>query len=250
MTLTDEGANRTGSGEVQELKRGFTKHPYAKIILAEKKQKIMDGSIRIYTDTRLCFNSGAVDKFGLKNGDRVGLMYDRHNDIWDMPVLIVSIISRDKAPSKSTIHAKGAPRSISRTLSGESAGRWLSTGISSAVRQWDLPIIYKRKLEILDYVDSLLIYIDVSGESSVRDTARLSLVKKNKQRKELMIEKLSYTIGGGGGSGSKSHVFKTTASMKAALRKVARLEGKSVNKVIINALQWYIDKYHSDLDLI
>ena len=129
---------------IQLLKNGITKPPYARIKSFNRRYRRKDGSWATKkTSIELCFNIGAIKQCGLVKGDRVDLLYERHNKTWGMPILIVR---------------KGGTQ---RKLSGPLGGQWLCVAIGAAVKQWDLPLVVKRRLEILDYIDGDL-FVDIT----------------------------------------------------------------------------------------
>jgi hypothetical protein len=205
---------------IQKLKNEVTKPAYARLSSAPRKYKRRDGSISVrHTSVDLCFNIGAVRMCSLAQGDMVDLYYDRYNEEWERSLLIVK---KDGTQRKLTGSASKA--------------NWLTIAIGSAVKQWELPLLLGRHLDILDYIDGDII-IDITDKNTeVRAT------KEKRRKREKLIARMAFSIGD-----ERGYVFRTTQALKDMMQIAANREDRAVNKIIIELLEGYLEEYHDDL---
>jgi len=202
---------------ILKMRDGITKPPYARLKIFNRRYRRKDGS---WADRKnsveLCFNIGAIRQYDLIKGEKVDLLYERYNETWRMPILIVR---------------RGGSQ---RKFSGPLDGTWITVAIGAAVKQWDLPLVPKRKLEIVDYVGGD-IFIDIT------DVGRTKLLQKEERKR--LTEKLSFTSGNG-----RSTTFKVTKTLKDKVRMASRRENdRPMNQIIINALEKYLEENHPDI---
>jgi len=204
------------------LRDGITKEPFVRIKSFSRRRRNKDGSWNERkASIELWFNAGAVRHCRLVKGERVDLLYNRYDEIWQRPVLIIK---------------KGGSQ---RKLSGPASEIWLTVAIGAAAKQWGFPLLLKRRLDILDYIDNTgEIYIDVTDVGGFK---RLDNEKKRK-KKEKLTETLAYAVGKGNG-----YVFKTTKSLRERMRIASKREDRAVNRIIIDALEIYLEENHDDL---
>ncbi len=205
----------------QKMREGITKEPFVRFKSSTRRRRDKDGSwIGRRSNIELWFNVGTVRHCRLVKGERVDLLYDRYNEIWQRPILIIK-----KSGSQ-------------RKLSGPTSGVWLHIGIGAAVKQWGLPLLLGRRLDVLDYIHSTgEIYIDISDVEGFK-----RLHEEKKKKKEKLTEQMAYAIGKDNG-----YVFKTTKTMREKMKIASKREDRPVNQIIINALEIYLEENHNDL---
>lgn len=209
---------------MQRMKEGITKPAYARLRSTNRRFKKKDGSWgRRNTSVDLCFNVGAMKLCNLKRGDRVDVFYVRYDEDWDRPILIV--------------RKGGSQRRLTGTIK---AANWLTIAIGCAVKQWDIPLIVGRHLDILDYIDGDII-IDITDKN-----AELHAVKEKKKKMERSRERLTAQMGYAVGKGN-GYVFKSTQSLRDMMKIASKREDRSVNRIIIEALENYLEENHDDL---
>lgn len=202
---------------ILEMMDGITKPPYARIKVFNRRYRRKDGS---WADRKnsieLCFNIGAIRQCNLVKGERADLFYERYNETWKMPILIVR---KD---------------GTQRKFSGPRDGTWITLAIGAAVKQWDLPLVPKRRLEIIDYIDGDIL-IDIT------DSGRTKWLRKEERRR--LVEKLSFT-----NSDGRSTTFKVTKILRDRIKIASRRENdRPMNQIIINALEKYLEENHPDI---
>jgi len=206
--------------EVQKMVEGIIKPAYARLRSAQRKYKKKDGSLGYrHTSVDLCFNVGAIRLCNLKRGDRVDLFYERYNKEWERPILIVK--------------KGGTQRRLTGTIR---AANWLSIAVGTAVKQWDLPLVTGRHLDILDYIDGDIL-IDVTDKN-----ADIHIIKEKRKKKERLAAQMAYAIGKDNG-----YVFKSTISLRNKMKIASKREDRAVNRIIIDALEKYLEENHDDL---
>ncbi len=113
--------------------------PYARISITRRNDGVERHNIRLWLSV------GASIKYNLKDKERVDLIWERKNKVWDCPILIIK--------------RGGTQRSLS-TMGREKSA--FSVQIKMLVKQYDIPLL-PYPLPILDYVDGE-IWIDFSGK--------------------------------------------------------------------------------------
>lgn len=190
---------------------GLTKAPCVRIREVTRRRTTSSGAnvLRV-SALELNFNVGAIKLCGLVKGTKVDIYYERHNKIWDRPVLIIK---------------KGGTQ---RVLSGPIIPYYMSVSITAAIKEWDIPVPLRRKLEILDYCDGE-IYIDITdvGGEEIRQ----------EKKRALLNARLTYTNGAG-----SSRVFKVTQQLKDRVKAAAVSQNKPMNQIIVAALERYLDE--------
>ena len=120
--------------------------PFARISAYKKTPDPKTG--KEYNVTRLLFNVGASKMFNLVAGERVDLFWDKHNELWQRPVLIV--------------RRGGKQRTMSADKrNGKSFGSFFLC-MGMLVKQYSIPLI-RHPLSILDYIDNE-IWVDFGEE--------------------------------------------------------------------------------------
>ncbi len=204
----------------QKLKNEVTRPAYVRLSSTHRRYKKKDGSYSVRnTSVDLCLNVGVIRMCSLKQGDMVDLFYERYNKEWERPILIIK--------------KNGTQRKLTGTIR---KANWLTIAVGMAVKQWDIPLILGRHLDVLDYVDGDII-IDITDKN-----AELHAAKEKIKKKERLTTVMAYAIGKGNG-----YVFKSTQSMKDKMKEVSRREDRAVNRIIIDALEAYLEEHHDDL---
>ena len=205
---------------IQTLKEGITRPAYARLRSTHRRFKKKDGSWGTRnTSVDLCFNAGAIKQCGLVQGDRVDLLYERYSKDWERPILIV--------------RNGGSQRKLSGTLT---AANWLTVAVGAAVKQWDLPLILGKRLDILDCIDGDII-IDITDKN-----AELKVIQEKIRKSEKLTAQMAYSAGKENG-----YSFKSTQSLKDKMKIASKREDRAVNRIIIDALEQYLEENHSDL---
>ena len=203
------------------LRPGITTKPYARLRSTNRRYKKPDGSYgHRNTSVDLCFNSGAMREYSLQRGAMVDILYERYNTEWKMPILIV--------------RKGGSQRKLTGTIHQTN---YLTVGIGAAVKQFDLPLLLGKRLDIVDFIDGDL-YIDITNASGALSLEEEQAEKK--KRKEVMKRMLSYTTG----ERSSGHTFRASTTLRNRVIAAAKREGKPANQLIINALEIYLEENH------
>jgi len=200
---------------IQTLREGITRPSYVRLRSFNRQYKKKDGSWgRRNTSVDLCFNIGAIRRCHLVSGDRVDLLYERYNTEWERPILIIR---------------KGGTQ---RKLTGLTKdAKWISIGVGAAVKQWDLPLVVGRPLEIIDYIDND-IFIDITDVSGIR--------RRERERREQLKARLTYTDNG------RSTTFRATQGLRDRIKAIAAREKIPANQIIIAALERYLEENYPD----
>jgi len=190
---------------------GFTKNPYVRVREVTRRRTTPAGTkVMRIAALEMSFNVGAIKQCKLVKGTRVDIYYDRYNEIWERPILIIK---------------KGGTQ---RVLSGPTTPYFMSVSITAAVREWGIPIPLRRHLEILDYCDGE-IYIDITdaGGEEIRE----------EKKRERLNARLTYTNGKG-----SSRAFKVTRQLKDRVKAASINQDKPMNQIIVAALERYLDE--------
>jgi len=199
----------------QEMKNkmigGLTKTPCARVREVIKRRTTPAGTKKTRVAAlEMSFNVGAIKQCNLVKGTKVDIYYDRYNKIWNRPVLIIK---------------KGGTQ---RVLSGPIIPYFMSVSITAAVKEFDIPVPLRRRLEILDYCDGE-IYIDITdaGGEEIRE----------EKKRERLNARLTYTNGKG-----SSRAFKVTRQLKDRVKAASINQDKPMNQIIVAALERYLDE--------
>ena len=195
----------------QKMIGEYTKDPYVRVREVIRRRTTPAGTKKMRVAAlELSFNVGAIKQCELVKGSKVDLYYDRYNEIWERPVLIIK---------------KGGTQ---RILSGPIIPYFMSVSITAAVKEWSILVPLNRHLEILDYCDGE-IYIDITdaGGEEIREA----------KKRERLTARLTYTNGKG-----SSRAFKVTQRLKDRVKAAAVLQDRPMNQIIVAALERYLDE--------
>lgn len=182
--------------------------PYARLLTAPLKH--FKGTRGLGISIKLQFSLGAIREYKLKHGERVDIIWERYNEVWDCPVLIIKrcgtqrILYGNRGPGLS-------PTSMRITM-------------GTLVLQFHIPLL-QHKLPILDYIDGE-IWIDFGPEKSKQ-------VKKIK--KEIAAERFNLYFGS-----VDSQTVRWGDAYKKAIAAIAKSEDVSFNALILRIIDRYI----------
>ena len=159
---------------------------------------------------KLIFNTTASKMYQFKPKDRVNLYWNRHDETWERPVLIVK--------------KNGSQRAVSLYLSGKDRNPSFSIAVSRIIRQFDIPL-HPFPLPILDFVDGE-IWIDFQGDMEERTPQRKYWLQKYGKRTKLWFS-LSKHL---------QMDMRTNKEFYAMVKKMAESEGTSVSALILSML--------------
>lgn len=159
---------------------------------------------------KLIFNTTASKLYQFKPKDRVNLYWNRHDETWERPVLIVK--------------KNGSQRAVSLYLSGKDRNPSFSIAVSRIIRQFDIPL-HPFPLPILDFVDGE-IWIDFQGNMEESTPQH-----KYWQQKYGKKTKLWFSL-----SKHLQMDMRTTKEFYSVVKMMAELEGSSVSALILSLL--------------
>ena len=165
--------------------------------------------------TLLRFSLGAIRAYHLKKGELVDIIWDRHSDIWDCPVMII----KREGTQRRMFGNKGFAPATS-----------MKVAIGTAVVQFDIPLPETR-LPILDYVDGE-IWVDFS----------ISSEPEPKRRGEIKSEHLSIDFG----SEDRAAV-RWGKEYKRVIKSIAEREGITLNTLIIREMDRFIEDRYPEI---
>jgi hypothetical protein len=162
--------------------------------------------------TLLRFSLGAIRSYHLKRGERVDIIWDRHSEIWDCPVMIIK---------------RGGTQRLMSGNKGFAPATSMKVAIGTAVNQFDIPLPETR-LPILDYVNGE-IWVDFSIGSE----------PEPKQKGEVKSERLSIDFGS-----ADRIAVRWGKEYKRVIKSIAEQEGITLNTLIIREMDRFIeDRY-------
>lgn len=165
----------------------------------------------------LHFSLGAIREFGLKHGERVDILWDRHNEVWEKSVMIV--------------RRNGSQRSLTGNFGHSKPPSSMKLAIGTAVLQYHIPIeLLTHRLPILDYVDNE-IWVDFSAKDLTHPrTAEL----KTEQFSALVL----------GSKGEMKVDVRWGVEYKRVLKEIAKLEDITLSGMILREMDRFIqDRY-------
>ena len=190
--------------------------PYAKIITGPRIG--YKGTKGLGVRAELQLSSGAVREYNLRKGERVNIFWDRDNEVWNCPVLI--------------LRRGGSHRILYGNTPRDAKPGYLKLSIGSAINQLHIPLL-KHKLPILDYVDNE-IWIDFTPKEDEKK-------RKRAVTKEVKTERFNVYLG------QEGITIRWGAMYKSVIEQAARIEGLSMNALILRATSQYIEDRHPDI---
>jgi hypothetical protein len=191
--------------------------PYVKIISSPLFR--YKGTRGLGLNVHLQFSLGAIREYNLKRGERVDILWERHNEIWECPIMIIK--------------RNGTQRTLSSNRRSGEAPSALKLSIGTAVLQFKLPLL-AHKLPIVDYIDDE-IWIDFTPQESNGEQKP----KRNKL-KEVKSERFGIPFG------TEELTVRWGKEYKSALSEIAEGEGLTLNALIMQQLDFYIEDNFPD----